>query len=175
MGKHKVFISYHRADTKQEEILEKILNDNNIEFYSVPKDANFDNWSQEHIAQVICDNMKDCDILICLIGKETYSRPNVDREIHEALKGKPGVRKGIIALLIENRNDSKFNINKKTFPAKLLQNKDYVVIEQFGSFKSNALRWINKAYDNSINSTIQTTHANNVMPLRLTKYFDRKL
>ncbi len=77
--------------------------------------------------------------------------------------------------MIENRNDSKFYIEKESFPFKLLQNKDYVLIEQFASFKANVNNWIEQAYLNSVNPKIQTTHKNNVMPLRLAKYFDMEL
>ena len=37
----KVFISYHRADTKAREHIEDLLKDNDIPFYAVPKDVNF--------------------------------------------------------------------------------------------------------------------------------------
>lgn len=38
----KVFISYHREDTKAREFIEYLLKDNNIFFYAVPKNINFD-------------------------------------------------------------------------------------------------------------------------------------
>ncbi len=38
----RIFISYHRADQKYREKIEKILKSNNISYYAVPKNSNFD-------------------------------------------------------------------------------------------------------------------------------------
>ncbi len=107
-----------------------------------------------------------------LIGKDTYSRPHVDNEIHEALKGDIGKRKGIVAVMLENRLDSKNSINLKTFPVKLAQNLNYIVLEQFASIRENIVKAINLAYENSKNKNIQTNHSNNVMHLKSGKYYE---
>ena len=49
----KVFISYHRADTKAREHIEDLLKDNDISFYAVPKNVNFDGENHQHIKDTI--------------------------------------------------------------------------------------------------------------------------
>ena len=168
----KVFISYHRADTKYKEKLVAILKSNGISYYCVPTNANFDGWSHNEIADYIRQELKKCDIFLCIVGKDTYSRPHVDNEIHEALKGAVGKRKGIVAVMLENRLDSKNDINVKTFPVKLAQNLKYIVLEQFSSINDNILRALALADENSKNKSIQTDHSNNVMALRSGKYYE---
>lgn len=168
----KVFISYHRADTKFKKKIVKILNDAGISNYCVPDNANFDGWSHDAIADYIRKELLKCDIFLCLIGRYTYSRPHVDYEIHEALKGTVEKRKGIVAVMLENRMDSKNAINFETFPVKLAQNLEYIVLEQFASIKENIVKALNLAYKNSKNKNIQTNHSNNVMPLRSGKYYE---
>ncbi|MCM1223035.1 MAG: TIR domain-containing protein [Muribaculaceae bacterium] len=168
----KVFISYHRADTKFKEKLVAILDYNGIPYYCVPTNANFDGWSHNEIAGYIRQELKDCDTFLCIVGKETYSRPHVDNEIHEALKGAVGKRKGIVAVMLENRLDNKNKINFDTFPVKLAQNLKYIVLEQFSSINDNILKALNLAEENSKNKNIQTNHSNHVMALRSGKYYE---
>ena len=132
----KVFISYHRADTKYRKKLETILNENNINYYAVPLDTCFDEMHNQQIKDSILTKMEDCDVLICLVGKETYTRGHVDWEIHKALKGGIYNRKGIVALLLENRGDSIYNLDWSTFPNRLQDNMGYIILEQFASFYS---------------------------------------
>lgn len=172
MKKHKVFISYHRADTKQELMLEEILRENHIPFYSVPKDADFNGWKHEHIAQFICAKMQDCDVFICLVGKDTYSRSHVDWEIHKALKGGFAKRKGIIAVLIENRKDSIYEIDYSIFPTRLQDNEEYIVLDQLGSFRKKVLEDIEYAYINKCDESIQINNTSRLMKLRHRLYYD---
>ena len=167
----KVFISYHRADTKFKEKIVTILKDVGISYYCVPPNANFDGWSHNEIADYIRQELLKCDIFLCIVGKDTYSRPHVDNEIHEALKGAVGKRKGIVAVMLENRLDNKNSINLETFPIKLAQNIKYIVLEQFASISENIVKALNLAYENSKNKNIQTNHSNKVMPLRSGKYY----
>ena len=88
----KVFISYHRVDISYRRKLENILQNYKIDYYAVPEDADFNGKKAESISNFLCNKLKKCDVLICLIGKETYSRPHVDREIHTAFKGEIGTR-----------------------------------------------------------------------------------
>ena len=168
----KVFISYHRADTKYRHKVENILNNAGIDYYAVPEDADFNGKRAETIKTYICNRLKECDVMICLIGKETYKRPHVDREIHTALKGKPGERLGIICVLLDNRGDSLSNINLSTFPAKLWDNKNYVVWTEYKDLNKNVNELVKQAKSNSLNRKLQTTHKNPCMPLRATLYYD---
>ena len=168
----KVFISYHRADTKYRHKVGNILNNAEIDYYAVPEDADFNGKRAETIKTYICNRLKECDVMICLIGKETYKRPHIDREIHTALKGEPGVRLGIIGVLLDNRGDSLSNVNLSTFPAKLWDNKNYVVWTEYKDLNKSVNELVKQAKSNSRNRKLQTTHKNPCMPLRATLYYD---
>mgnify|MGYP000931722450 CR=1 FL=1 len=168
----KVFISYHRADSSYREKLENILTSHNIDYYVVPEEKIFDGKSHEFIKTYIINKMKKCDVLICLIGKDTYKRPHVDHEMHAALKGGIEKRKGIVAVMLETRDDRINNIDPNTFPTKIQQNKDFVVLTQFASLHNNFSKLINKAYENAKDETIQVDHTNPCMKLRSGKYYD---
>ena len=168
----KVFISYHRADTKAREHIEDLLKDNNIPFYAVPKDVNFDGEHHQYIKDTILQGMNDCDVLLCIVGKDTYTRPHVDWELHEALKGNIHTRRGILAVMLEKRGDSKNNIDYATFPNRLKDNEDYIVIEQYASLQDRLNDALAAALDNSWNRDIQVNNRRPPMPLRQGKYFD---
>lgn len=168
----KVFISYHRADTKAREHIEDLLKDNDIPFYAVPKDVNFDGEHHQYIKDTILQGMNDCDVLLCIVGKDTYTRPHVDWELHEALKGNIHTRRGILAVMLEKRGDSKNNIDYATFPNRLEDNEDYIVIEQYASLQDRLKDALDKALDNSRNKDMQVNNSRLPMQLRQGKYFD---
>lgn len=168
----KVFISYHRADTKAREHIEDLLKDNNIPFYAVPKDVNFDGEHHQYIKDTILQGMNDCDVLLCIVGKDTYTRPHVDWELHEALKGDTKTRRGVLAVMLEKRGDSKNNIDYANFPNRLEDNEDYVVIEQYASLQDRVKNALDKALNNSRNKDMQVNNSRLPMQLRQGKYFD---
>ena len=168
----KVFISYHRADTKARDHIEDLLKDNDITFYAVPKNVNFDGENHQHIKDTILQGMYDCDVLLCIVGKNTYTRPHVDWELHEALKGDIKTRKGVVAVMLENRGDSKNNIDYATFPNRLEDNEDYIVIEQYASLQDRLKEALDEALNNSWNRDIQVNNRRAPMQLRQGKYFD---
>lgn len=168
----KVFISYHRADTKAREHIEDLLKDNDIPFYAVPKDVNFDGEHHQYIKDTILQGMNDCDVLLCIVGKDTYTRPHVDWELHEALKGNIHTRRGILAVMLEKRGDSKNNIDYATFPNRLEDNEDYIVIEQYASLQDRLKDALDKALDNSRNKDMQVNNSRLPMQLIQGKYFD---
>lgn len=61
----KVFISYHRADTKEREYIEELLKANSVLYYAVPKNINFDGKHHQYIKDIILQGMNDCDALLC--------------------------------------------------------------------------------------------------------------
>lgn len=168
----KVFISYHRADTKAREYIEDLLKEKDIPFYAVSKNVNFDGEHQQYIKDTILQGMYDCDVLLCIVGKDTYTRPHVDWELHEALKGDIKTRKGVLAVMLENRRDSRNNIDYATFPNRLEDNEDYIVIEQYASLQDRLNDALAAALDNSCNRDIQVNNRRPPMPLRQGKYFD---
>ena len=168
----KIFISYHRKDSYYRHKLENILTSKNIEYYAVPEDADFTGKKHESICHFICNRLKECDVLLCLIGEETYKRPHVDREIHTALKGRPGKRLGIIGILLPTRKDSLNYIDLNTFPTKLWENKEYVIWENWNKLNSQIATLISSAANNAKNPSLQTNHTNPCMKLRSTFYYD---
>lgn len=172
MRKPKIFISYHRADKKYKDRILDILDEFGYRYFCVDENESFNGWTHQNIANQICSKMEACDVLLCIVGKETYSRPHVDWEIHTALKGGVGNRKGIIAVMLEKRQDSINNIDFDTFPTKLQDNLDYVVLEQYASIDSRMEYAIECALENKDNDSIKVTHKNPVMKLRAGKYYD---
>lgn len=168
----KVFISYHRADRRYRIKAENILRNVGVEYYAVPEDVNFNGWSAQEINRFICRELQECDVLLCLIGQETYRRPHVDREIHTALKGDPGVRLGIVGVLLSTRGDSLDSPNNATIPAKLRDNSNYVVWTEYNDLNSNIRDLIDEAYENSLDRRLQTNHSNPCMALRTALYYD---
>ena len=168
----KVFISYHRADTKAREHIEDLLKNSGIPFYAVPESVNFDGKHHQYIKDTILQGMCDCDILVCIVGKDTYTRPHVDWELHEALKGKINKRMGIVAVMLEKRGDSKNNIDYATFPNRLEDNEVYIVIEQYASLQDRLVGALNKALSNSQDRKIQVINNRELMQLRNGKYYD---
>lgn len=166
----KVFISYHRADEKYRDKIEQMLKENGIPCYAVPKDSNFDGKNHQHIKDLIVQNMSDCDVVLCIIGQDTYTRPHVDWELHEALKGDINQRKGILAVMLETRDDRKNNIDYATFPVRLKDNRKYIVIEQYCSLKDRLCDALETALAISWSKTIQTNNKRIPMELRQSKY-----
>ncbi len=74
--------------------------------------------------------------------------------------------------MLETRYDSKNNINYNTFPTKLKDNFDYIVLEQYASIATRIEKAIERANKNRNDIRIQTTHKNRVMELRTDKYYD---
>lgn len=168
----KVFISYHREDEKYRDKIEQILKENEISYYAVPKNSNFDGKNHQHIKDLINQYMQKCDVVLCIVGKETYSRPHVDWELHEALKGDTKRRKGILAVMLEKRLDNKNDIDYETFPNRLEDNVDYIVLEQYCSLTDMLCNALQQALVNSKNKTVQTNNTRPPMPLRQGKYYD---
>lgn len=172
MKNSKIFISYHRADTKYRKKLESILDEEGIEYYSVPENAQFNGQSHQYIKDQIISCMSDCSIVICLIGQETYSRPHVDWEIHAALKGGVGKRKGLIAVMLEVRGDSKNDIDYETFPNRIQDNEEYAVIEQFASLSERLYYAIKVAENNRKDEELNINNSRELMHLRSKRYYD---
>lgn len=168
----RVFISYHRADQKYRTAIENLLRQNNISYYAVPENTNFDGMHHQHIKDIINSQMYNCNVLLCIVGKETYSRPHVDWELHEALKGDINHRRGVLAVLLENRGDNKNDIDYSLFPNRLRDNEDYIVIEQYCSLYEKIVDALDEAVEKSRDRYIQTKNTRCPMQLRQGRYFD---
>lgn len=170
----KVFISYHLADTKYVKKIKNKLKMLSIDYYSVPENADFTGQHNEEISKQILQNMDSCQVLLCIIGRETYTRPHVDYEINQALKGGVGKRLGIIGVLIESRKDSIFNIDLATFPPRLSDNMKYVILVQNATLSSRINDCINQAIDNRINRSIEVNNNRKCMKLPNKYYLEPK-
>jgi len=168
----KIFISYHLADSKYRFELENILKERNIDYYAVPENADFSNWHHQHISQVIIEELKKCDVTLCIIGKVTYSRPHVDHEIHATLEGKICDRRGIVGIMLENRCDNKNNIDFSTFPNRIQDNLKYTVLEQWATITKRIVFAIDLASSNRCDKSIQVDNSRDLMPLRSKHYYD---
>ena len=170
----KVFISYHLADKKHKNKIEEILIENNIDYYSVPEDMDVNGLSHQAISEMIISNMDDCDVTFCIIGNETYSRPHVDHELKATLKGGPGIRKGLIGIMLETREDNKNHIDFNTFPGRIADNMtddfDYALLIQRASLNYE----INSALEEAIirrDSNISVNNSRQLMQLKSRKYY----
>lgn len=143
----KVFVSYYRKDSKQKNLLIDFLINKKIDYYVVDEKYKFDGMYHQEIANIVIENMKDCDVTICLIGKETYTRPHIEHELKATLKGGAGERRGLVGLILENREDSINKLNTDTLPDRIRENLNnkYVVLGQFASFKDKLEGYIKKA------------------------------
>lgn len=161
----KLFISYHLADTRYVNKIKEKLSYKQIEYYSVPENINFDGIHNEEISRYILSKMLDCQVLLCVLGKETYTRPHVDYEIHQSLKGGVGRRLGIIIIFLEARGDSIYNIDYSSFPPRLLDNETYIVKIQNSALLDQIDSCIRIADENRINPNIQVVNSRNCMQL----------
>lgn len=172
----KVFISYHREDNKYKEQLEKMLGEIDIKYFSVPTDYFFEGKNHEHIAQILRDEIKMCSVTICIIGKETYSRPHVDHELYNTLKGGICKRKGLVGVMLENRGDNINNIDYSSFPNRIQDNITeeipYVVLAQWASVRTKLQEVISKANRKRCKS-FEIDNTAILMQLRRGGYYDQ--
>lgn len=168
----KVFISYHRADSAYRKKAINILKSHGIDYYVVPENRSFNGKSAESIKTYLCEKLKQCNVLLCLVGQETYRRPHVDHEIHTALKGNVGERLGIVGVHLPKREDNLQALDLNTFPTKLWDNKEYVVWTEWENLNNDIVNLVQKAYERSMDFKHQTTHRNSCMPLRQSLYYD---
>lgn len=171
----KVFISYHRADTKYKNNITNFLKEENIDFYVVRENYNFDGKYHQDIAQKIIKKMNDCDVTICIIGKETYSRPHIDHELKATLKGSRSQRRGLVGVMLETREDNINSIDRNTFPKRILDNyqesNKYCVLIQYASFRNQLRNALDKANKNR-KSAYNINNSAQCMKLRRTRYYD---
>lgn len=173
-----VFISYHRADTVLRVRLEKEMVRLGYRNVSIPANQTFEGWAHEAIWQhIIRNNLSLCSVVICIVGEETYSRAYVDQELHYALQGGVGTRKGIVCLVLGSPVLSAKKIRSgepsalAQFSARLAKNLDYVVMADFSQVtKIGDL--IRQAEANRTNIRIEVNNQDPPMELRQRRYFD---
>ena len=169
----RIFISYHRQDSDNKDELVELLEENNYDVRSIDVDHIFDGRKHQEIAQICIDEIEECDVTICIVGKETYSRSHVDHEIKTTLRGGFDARKGLIAVMLEERGDSKNNIDLNTFPNRIQDNIsdafDYVVLEQWASIRDRIVDAVDEA-ESRRSENINLKNNRDLMELRQGKY-----
>lgn len=168
----RIFLSYHRADSRALRKIRYKLLELGYQVYSVPEDTDFSGMHNEHISTMILQHMEDCDIVLVLVGENTYSRPHVDREIHAALSGGVRVRKGVIAVFLESRSDSISSINQSTYPTRLLRNNNYVVSVTNSALMEKLPMLLNQAIQNRNNASLSVNNGDHCMNLPNRRYYD---
>lgn len=172
----RIFISYHRKDGHKKDELEDLLLENNYKVSSIDEDHIFDGKKHQEIAQICIDEIEDCDVTICIVGKETYKRSHVDHEIKATLRGGFEYRRGLIALMLEDRGDSKNDIDLNTFPNRIQDNItddfDYCVLEQWASIKDRLREAIDEA-EFRRTQHINVKNNRGLMELRKGKYYNQ--
>lgn len=151
-----------------------MLKTKNISYYAVPEEVSFNGYNHQYIKDQIIANMNDCTILLCLNGKETYQRPHVDWEVYKCLKGEVSRRKGLLAVMLETRDDNKNDIDFSTFPPRIADNINYAVVKQFSSLHNELWNALKEAEKRRNDFNIQINNKRIPMQLRAKIYYDNK-
>ncbi len=137
-----VYLSYHDANEKQCATIAAFLKENNYAVRYVPTDYVVGDRQPAHILQDLVKLFYDpSDVLVCILGSQTADLTHVDVELHHALSGKPGVRKGIVLLLMERPDVSLDKIRAKNpkalqaIPDRLHKNLGYVELATFSRYR----------------------------------------
>lgn len=172
----KIFISYHRKDSEKKDELVEILEELDYEVNSIDEDHIFDGRKHQEIAQICIDEIEDCDVTICIVGTDTYRRSHVDHEIKATLRGGFENRKGLVAVMLEERGDSKNNIDLNSFPNRIQDNIteefDYVVLEQWASIRNKIVDAIDEA-EFRRTEHINVKNKRTLMELRQGRYYNQ--
>lgn len=172
----KIFISYHRKNSDKKDELVEILEELNYDVNIIDEDHIFDGRKHQEIAQICIDEIEDCDVTICIVGNETYRRSHVDHEIKVSLRGGFENRKGLIAVMLEERGDSKNNIELNIFPNRIQDNIsdefNYVVLEQWASIRDKIRDAIDEA-EFRRTEHINVKNNRTLMELRQGRYYNQ--
>jgi len=141
--KPNVFISYHSDNAKQARAVEAFLTQAGCQARTIPEDFVAEDKTPQHIMQDLVRRFIDpSDVLVCIIGPATAGTAYADNELHHALKGGPHVRKGIVALLMENTGITLAKIRpgdpktEAVVPERLRRNLGYAEFAFFSTYRS---------------------------------------
>lgn len=165
-----VFISYHRKDSKRMESISNQIKQAKYNVFVIGDNYNFDETTHVKISEIISTKQENCNVVVYLIGKETYSRSHCDLELKKTLKGGPGRRKGLVGVLLGNRGDTIDNLDKSTISNRIYENEKYVVLATEKQFNNNPRKYINIALKRRDNVRISVINKMPAMTLRNKKY-----
>lgn len=124
VSKHKVFLSYYHKDDQHyknefERIFGHLFISKSVGIGDIDSDV-----STEYIKKLIQqDYVRDCSVLIVLLGPKTHCRKHVDWEISAALNMKVSGYSGVVGILLPTHPDyQKPNYQPDNVPARLLDN-----------------------------------------------------
>lgn len=137
-----VFVSYDAANARQCQTVTGYLRDTGHSAKCVPADHVVPDKSPQHILQDLVKTFYDpSDVVVCILGPSTAAKAHVDAELHHALSGKPGIRKGIVLLVMESPDVSPDKIRAGapkallTVPERLRKNLRYVELAGFSRYR----------------------------------------
>ncbi|MDP3130275.1 MAG: TIR domain-containing protein [Bacillota bacterium] len=137
-----VYISFHDENQRQCQTIAAFLTENNYAVRYVPTDHVIADRQPAHILQDLVKMFYEpSDVVVCILGSQSANLTHVDVELYHALSGKPGVRKGIVALLMERPDISLEKIKAgnqralSAIPPRLEKNLGYVELATFSRYR----------------------------------------
>jgi len=137
-----VFLSYDAANARQCQTVMGYLKETGHPATCVPADYAVPDKSPQHILQELSKTFYGpSDVVVCVVGPTTSTKAHVDVELHHALLGKPGIRKGIVLLMMESPDVSLDKIRAgapkaiQAIPERLRKNLAYVELATFSRYR----------------------------------------
>ena len=123
--KRKVFFSFHEKDSEARDRLVEVLSDKIIDKSVHQNDIKDFHLKTETVQQRIRDeHVADSEVTVVLIGRCTWKRKQVDREVHSSLRDTPkNPRNGVIGILLKNHfNYDQTSVESRLIPPRLADN-----------------------------------------------------
>ncbi|MFA5005900.1 MAG: hypothetical protein WC509_00310 [Candidatus Izemoplasmatales bacterium] len=142
MSNPNVFLCYDSPNAKQCQTVMGYLKETGHSAKCVPADFAVPDKSPQHILQDLVKTFYDpSDVVVCVVGPTTSMKAHVDQELHHALLGKTGIRKGIVLLMMESPDVSLDKIRAgapkalQAIPERLRKNLPYVELATFSRYR----------------------------------------
>ena len=154
--KRKVFFSFHEKDSEARDRLVKVLGDKIIDKSVHQDDIKDFNLKTETVQQRIRDeHVAGSEVTVVLIGRCTWKRKHVDREIHSSLRDTPSnPRNGVIGILLKSHfNYDQTSVESRLIPPRVADNlhgpNPYARIYKWPkkTLTKKFLRWIEEALE----------------------------
>ena len=168
-----IFMSYHRTDTNEMEDIKEELKNKGYNMFSVKTTYKFDGKRHNDIFSMIGMRLKSCNVMVYLVGQESYSRPHCEHELRLALKGNAQRRKGIVAILLESRKDNIASLDKNITSSRIYENESYIVLTTKNEFLKNPKKYIDKSVLRKLNLDVSIVNNQEVPKFRKGLYYDQ--
>ncbi len=154
--KRKVFFSFHEKDSEARDRLVEVLSDKIIDKSVHQDDIEDFHLKTETVQQRIRDeHVAESEVTVVLIGRCTWKRKHVDREIHSSLRDTPhNPRNGVIGILLNSHfNYDQTSVESRSIPPRVADNlhgpNAYARIYKWPkkTLTRKFLRWIGEALE----------------------------